>query len=161
MPPPEAFAGAAKLPLPARHVVRWKKKGVVSMPNRSVLARIHIAKRELGLDDVTYRGILRDRYHRESAAELSDRQAADLIELFREKGWRPASFGQRGLIYVLWHKLEAAGAVRHRDEEALAAFLEHWTGKANLRRLTVHEASRVIEMLKKWLERYGKKDRRH
>jgi len=131
------------------------------MPNRNALARIHIAKRDLGLDDVTYRGILRDRYQRDSAADLSDRQAADLIELFREKGWRPASFGQRGLIFVLWHKLEAAGAIRHGDEEGLTAFLEHWTGKADLGRLTVHEASRVIEMLKKWLERYQEEDRRH
>ena len=68
------------------------------MPTHADLAKIHIAKKALGLDDATYRGILRDRYHRESAAELSNHQAADLIELFHEKGWRPASVRQRGLI---------------------------------------------------------------
>ena len=131
------------------------------MPNRSELAKIHIAKKELGLDDDTYRGILWDRYHLDSAARLSEAQAADLIDLFREKGWRPASTGQQGLIHVLWHKLETAGAVQHPGNRALTAFIEHATGKDDLRRLTVHEASRVIEMLKKWLERTGVADRRH
>lgn len=123
------------------------------MPNRADLARIHIAKKELGLDDATYRGVLWDRYRKESAANLTPREAADLIELFRQKGWRPVSFGQLGLIQVLWRKLEAAGVLDHPDEGALAGFVEHATGKKDLRRLTVHEASRVIEMLKKWLER--------
>ena len=118
-------------------------------------------KKALGLDDATYRGIIRARYHRESAAELSDHQAADLIELFQEKGWRPASFRQRGLIYALWHQLAASGAVHHPDEAALTAFIEHATGKHDLRQLTVREASRVIEMLKKWRERIGAENQRH
>lgn len=131
------------------------------MPNRVDLAKIHIAKKELGLDDGTYRGLLWDRYHRESAAELSESQAADLIGHFREKGWRPCSVRQRGLIFVLWHQLEAAGAVRHPGEPALLAFVEHATGKRDLRRLTVREASRLIEMLKKWRARTASTDRRH
>ncbi len=133
------------------------------MPSHSDLAKIHIAKKELGLDDAAYRSILWDRYHRESAADLTDRQAADLIETFRRKGWRPASIGQRGLIHVLWHRLEAAGTVEHPGESALTSFIEHATGRDDLRRLSVREASRVIEMLKKWLERAapGVEDRRH
>ncbi len=131
------------------------------MPNRSDLAKIHIAIKELGLDDATYRGVLWDRYHKESAAELTGSQAADLIDLFRQKGWRPASFGQRGLIHVLWNRLAAVGAIGHHDEAALTAFIEHATGKDDLRRLNVREASRVIEMLKKWLERLGAGERRH
>ena len=123
------------------------------MPTRRELAQIHIAKRELGLDDATYRSILRDRYRKESSADLSDRQAADLIDLFRQKGWRPASFAQRGLIYALWQRLESAGAIDYPGEKALASFIEHATGKESPRRLTVREASRVIEMLKSWLER--------
>jgi phage gp16-like protein len=131
------------------------------MPNRSELAKIHIAIKELGLDDATYRGVLWDRYHKESAVDLTSRQVADLLDLFRQKGWRPASFGQRGLIHVLWNRLAAAGAVAHPEEEALEAFVEHATGKNDLRRLTVVEASRVIERLKRWLERVGEGESRH
>jgi len=131
------------------------------MPNRSDLAKIHIAKKALGLDDATYRGILWDRYRRESAADLDERQAADLIELFHEKGWRPASFRQRGLLHALWQRLVASGAVQHPDDAALNAFIAHATGRQDLRQLTVREASHVIEMLKRWLERTGSRDRRH
>jgi len=131
------------------------------MPNRADLARIHIAKKELGLDDATYRGVLWDRYRKESAAYLTPGEAADLIELFRQKGWRPVSFGQLGLIHVLWRKLEAAGALVHSDEGALSSFVEHATGKNDLRRLTVREASRVIEMLKNWQERVEGRGTRH
>ncbi|UWZ81418.1 regulatory protein GemA [Geoalkalibacter halelectricus] len=130
------------------------------MPERRDLAKIHIAKKELGLDESAYRAILRERYHCDSAADLDSAQAADLVEHFRNKGWRPASFAQRGLIHVLWHKLEASGAVRHPSEQALRSFVAHATGKDELRRLTVHEASRVIERLKRWLERAGDEDRR-
>ncbi|MFO7578127.1 MAG: regulatory protein GemA [Pelovirga sp.] len=131
------------------------------MPSRSDLAKIHIAKKDLGLDDDTYRGILWDRYHLDSAADLTPRQAADLIDLFRAKGWRPASFGQRGLIHVLWHKLADAGVIRHGDDSALQAYVAHATGRDSLHQLTVSEASRVIEMLKKWLERTGSSVTRH
>ena len=131
------------------------------MPSRLDLAKIHIAKKELGLDDATYRRILWDRYERESAAELSDSESADLIELFREKGWRTVTTRQRGLILMLWHRLEECGAIRHPGTAALASFIEHATGKNDLRRLTVREASRVIEGLKKWHERGSGSDRRH
>jgi phage gp16-like protein len=131
------------------------------MPTRSELAKIHIAKKELGLDDSTYRGVLWDRYHKESAADLSREQADDLVALFRQKGWRPASLAQRGLIYALWRRLEAENAIDHPGAGALQSFVEHATGKDNLRRLTVHEASRVIERLKKWLGRVTGGNTRH
>jgi phage gp16-like protein len=131
------------------------------MPTRNELAKIHIAIKELGLDDPTYRAILRDRFHQESAADLTNRQAEELLDLFRRKGWRPISFGQHGLIHVLWKRLAATGAVAHPEEEALAAFVEHVTGKDELRRLTVAEASRVIERLKKWLRRVEARGKMH
>lgn len=131
------------------------------MPNRSDLAKIHIAKQDLGLDDAIYRRLLRERYHQDSAAELTPRQAADLLALFRDKGWRPASPGQRGLIHLLWRRLEGAGAIQHGDDEALNAYISHYTSRDDLSQLTVRDASKVIEMLKKWLERQGGEIRLH
>jgi phage gp16-like protein len=138
-----------------------REKGGRLMPNRRDLARIHMAKKDLGMDDATYRGILRERYRRDSAAELTPSQAADLIALFRAKGWRPSSCGQRGLIRVLWRRLEAAGAVPQADTKALDSFIAHHSGRSGLNHLSVHEASHLIEMLKKWLERAGISDWRH
>ncbi|PLY12558.1 MAG: regulatory protein GemA [Desulfuromonas sp.] len=131
------------------------------MPNRNDLAKIHIAKKVLRMKETTYRGILRQRYHLDSAADLTPQQAADLIALFRAKGWRPSSPGQRGLIHALWHKLYVAGAIEHGDAAALNTYLFHVTTHDNLSQLTAYEASRVIEMLKKWLEREGVNGSRH
>lgn len=134
------------------------------MPKRSQLAVIHIAKEELGLDEGVYRGVLRERYRHASAAELTERQAADLIEHFRRLGWRPrqrrgphraATWRQLGLIRHLWLELAEAGAVEHPEGEALLHFVEHRTGKSQLGRLEVGEASAVIEALKAWLARAG------
>ena len=131
------------------------------MPSRKDLAKIHIAKKELKLDESTYRGALWDRYGKESAADLTEHQAADLIEHFRQKGWRPSSSAQRGLVYALWRKLAEAGAVEHPGEKSLASFVEHATGKDDVRKLTVVEASRVIEILKRWVARVEGTDTRH
>lgn len=138
------------------------------MPKRGQLAVIHIAKEELGLDEGGYREVLRERYRHESAAELTEREAADLIDHFRRLGWRPrqrrgphrpATWRQLGLIRHLWLELAAAGAVEHPEGEALMHFVEHRTGKTQLSRLEVAEASAVIEGLKAWLARsVGKAD---
>ncbi|HHO49272.1 MAG TPA: regulatory protein GemA [Desulfobacteraceae bacterium] len=60
------------------------------MPSKKNLAKIHIAKKELGLTDEVYRDILRNRFKVESARDLTDLQAATLLSLFRQRGWRPA-----------------------------------------------------------------------
>ncbi len=57
-------------------------------PTRAQLAKIHIAKKELQLTDEIYRDILAMNFKVESAKDLSERQAAQLLELFRAKGWQ-------------------------------------------------------------------------
>lgn len=60
------------------------------MPSQSYLAKIHIAKKEIGLTDQEYRDILFMHFDgARSAKDLSDRQALALINKFRAKGWQP------------------------------------------------------------------------
>jgi len=54
---------------------------------RGLLAKIHIAKNELGLSEDLYREILIERYGVDTAAELSISQMEDLVAYFRECGW--------------------------------------------------------------------------
>jgi phage gp16-like protein len=56
---------------------------------RVLLAKVHIARKQLGLEEGDYRDILAARYRRTSAAELSIWQLEDLVRWFREKGWTP------------------------------------------------------------------------
>lgn len=65
------------------------------MVERAKLAKIHIAKKELALTDENYRDILHLHFQVESAAQLDDRQATELLNLFKAKGWRPRSAGAR------------------------------------------------------------------
>jgi len=58
-------------------------------PTKAQLAKIHIAKKELQLADDTYRDILALNFKAESAKELTDRQAEQLLDLFRARGWKP------------------------------------------------------------------------
>lgn len=60
-----------------------------AMPSPAALAKIHIAKKELGLTDETYRDMLYLHFQVESAKELDDRQATVLLNTFRLKGWKP------------------------------------------------------------------------
>jgi len=56
--------------------------------NKTALAKIHIAKKELSLSEEAYRDILHFNFQVESAKELTDSQARQLIELFKAKGWK-------------------------------------------------------------------------
>lgn len=58
-------------------------------PTRGQLAKIHIAKKELQLTDEVYRDILAINFKVESAKDLTDQQAAKLLDTFRAKGWKP------------------------------------------------------------------------
>jgi phage gp16-like protein len=59
---------------------------------RGLLAKVHIAKKELGLSDGIYREILAREFGVSTAAALSRQEMERLIDLFRSWGWIP----QRG-----------------------------------------------------------------
>ncbi len=56
---------------------------------RSDLAKIHIAKKELGLSDEAYRDMLHLHFGVSSAKELAPRQVTVLLNKFRARGWQP------------------------------------------------------------------------
>lgn len=66
------------------------------MPDHAKLAKIHIAKKELALSEEAYRDILWLNFKVESAKELTEQQAQELINLFKAKGWVPKVDGPRG-----------------------------------------------------------------
>ncbi|GAB0058070.1 hypothetical protein SIID45300_02410 [Candidatus Magnetaquicoccaceae bacterium FCR-1] len=59
------------------------------MSSSAAFAKIHIAKKELGLDDAQYRQMLRDRYGVESSKTLSAQDIADLLSHLQKLGWKP------------------------------------------------------------------------
>jgi phage gp16-like protein len=134
---------------------------------RKALAKIHIAKKELGLSDDDYRDAIRSTVPgRNSAADLTDHQLHQLLNRFHEIGWRPR-FRRRDsrplppMVWKargLWLELYAQGVVKNPGWTALGRFCKRMTGIQDLRRLDTRQATVIIEALKSWLQRAeGKK----
>jgi len=60
-----------------------------SLRRNKQLAMIHLAKKDLGLDDETYRAMLKNVADVTSASELTAYGLGQVIEHLRAKGWEP------------------------------------------------------------------------
>ncbi len=131
---------------------------------RAMIAKIHIAKKEMGLDDASYRNVLKAATGKESSKDLSERELERVLGKFKELGWKPkvAATSQGAyrssrsakpnirLIHELWNGLEIRGAV---SAAGLGAFVKRQTGVDNVEWLDTTQANKVIEGLKAWLGR--------
>jgi phage gp16-like protein len=135
------------------------------MARRALLAKCHIAKKELGLDDSIYREVLARVTGHDSASKLSDKQLVDALDEFRRLGWqprtsdRPAPRSQKPhvrKVWAVWGALKRSGAVRSPTKAALRAFVQKMTGVTDPEWLSPDDANKVIEGLKAWLARHGK-----
>ena len=132
---------------------------------RREIQLIHVARQQVGMDETTYRALLRDRFGLGSSSEMDWRQRKQLLDHFKMLGFkvvpskkrpqsRPlADDPQSTKIRELWLTLHANGKVRNPSEAALAAFVQRQTQVAALQWLSSTQASVVIEALKKWLNR--------
>ncbi|MBO1856821.1 regulatory protein GemA [Burkholderia cenocepacia] len=130
---------------------------------KSTLAKIHIAKQQLGMDDDTYRAMLRSVGGVQSSKELTPAGASRVLKHLEQSGFKPvgrkptmhaaADDAQSRKIRALWIDLHARGEVRDSSENALASYVHRQTGVSALKWLSAAQASLVIESLKKWIER--------
>ncbi len=130
--------------------------------SRSLLAKIHIAKKDLRLSDDDYRATLVRITGKSSSAECSERQLEQLLAEFKRQGWKPkggksaaAGFGKPHVrkIYALWKEAGIVGAVDNATKDALRAFVKRQTGKDAPEFLTPPEANKVSEALKAMIAR--------
>ncbi len=137
-----------------------------SNPNRARLIKlIHVARRDLQMDDDTYRLMLAGMKGLDGATSTADLSVPNLyrvLEQLKAKGFkvrpskkqRPlAADDQSKKIRALWLALHEQGEVRDPSEEALAKFVMKMTGVQALQWLSGDQASQVIENLKKWQRR--------
>ena len=91
-----------------------------------LLAKVHIAKKELCLFEEDYRGILRREFGVTSASALSIGELQSLVRYFESKGWRskkPESGGPKpeGQIKALREKAWAMAGELDNGEKRLRA----------------------------------------
>ncbi|MCC5780775.1 regulatory protein GemA [Nitratireductor sp. B36] len=128
----------------------------------NALAAIHVAKKQLGLDDDTYRALLMRETGKNSAAKLTPNEQRRVIEVLRNQGFKPgSSASQKGLkgkyakkLQALWIAAWNLGIVRDRSDRALIAFVKRQAGIDHVR--FVHhpeDARKAIEGIKAWMAR--------
>lgn len=127
---------------------------------RRLLAKVHVAKKQLALDDDTYRDVLERVTGQRSAGELDVGQLIAVLEAFRARGWEsrsrstPSSKPHVRKMWALWGDLAREKIVTAKDTRAaLRAYVLRLTGVSDPEWLSPDQASTVIESLKQWRRR--------
>lgn len=136
-----------------------------------LLAKVHIAKAQLGLDPDTYEGVLMRVAGVTSAKDCSDKHLRLVIEDFTRRGFtskakrpgqpRRADHAVAGKARALWISLSLLCALDTPPEAAIAndkaleAFAKRQLGCDRLQWADQVQADRLIEALKAIAERHG------
>lgn len=136
-------------------------------------AVINIAKKDLGLDDETYRDALERVTGKRSLRAMSEAQRLAVVDDFKAKGFKinrggksvgnKAGFSSKKyvrLIHALWSACAKLGVIDDGSKKALRSFVATQTEKRGARIddpdfLTYDQASPIIETLKS-MEKRGK-----
>lgn len=134
---------------------------------RARLAKIHIARKQMAMEEDSYRALLHRITGQDTAAALDIVQLDAVLAEFRRLGfhggaprrWRPAAQKPHvRKVFALWHALKP---FLHDDSDAaLRAFVRRQTrsdlhpdGVSDPGWLAPEEANKVTEGLKAWLKR--------
>lgn len=124
---------------------------------RRDLATIHVAKKQLAMDDDTYRAMLWSIARVKSAGDLDHAGRARVLEHLKACGFKKSKPGAQDptsrKIRALWLSLKHLGELRDPSEKALVHYVERMTGVKALQWLSSDQASSVIESLKQWEKR--------
>ena len=136
---------------------------------RAMLAKVHLAAKELGLDDDARRDLMaRVAGGKRSSADCTDAQLDLVLAEFRRLGWapkpktaqpaarskaRPSPF--EGKAKAMWTSLWNLGAVRNGGVRSLEAFGKRQLGVDRFAWADQSQGYRLIEALKAMAEREG------
>ncbi|MEI6160143.1 MAG: regulatory protein GemA [Roseococcus sp.] len=137
------------------------------MSRKAMLAKIHIARKDLALSDESYADILRRKTGMESAAGLSDQQLDRVLGEFKRLGWKPkkgrtgtSKHAQIRMIHAVWKDICGLGIDAEDEAAALRSFTARQTktlanpaGVADPAWLDSTQANKVLEGLKAWRTR--------
>lgn len=152
------------------------------MNNRTQLIKlIHVAKRELAMDDDSYRMMLENTVNKQSCSKMNIKELEAVLNAMKSKGFQhkakaasksakkpfkrysPKSNETKSpmitKIRALWITMAKQGFVRDESETALDAYVRRMTlrskneGVDHVGWLPDHQAYQVLESLKNWHRR--------
>jgi phage gp16-like protein len=121
------------------------------------LAQIHIARKDMAMDESTYRAVLVRVTGKRSLTELDAAGLGRVVDEMQRLGWKPT--GKRPMarhahvrkVYAMWTSM--ATLVNDPSHQALAAFVLRQVGVASPEWIDGQQAFKVIEGLKAWKQR--------
>jgi len=128
----------------------------------NALKAIHVGKRELGLDDDDYRGLLARVTGKSSSGQMTEAERRSVLDEMKRLGFkRRSGSARRGFeggyakkLRALWISAGHLGLVRNADDAALIAFVKRQTGIDHVRFVRhPQDAAKAIEALKDWMAR--------
>ncbi len=141
------------------------------MTARPALAKVQIARKELGLDDSTYRAMVaRITGGKTSAKDCTDAELGLVIAEMRAKGWTPRAAARAAgkpryarqadhpvakKARAMWISLWQLGEVSDPSDSALEAFARRQLKVEQLQWADQGKGYKLIEALKAWAERAG------
>jgi len=134
-------------------------------------AKVHIAKKDLKLDDETYRAILKRITGKTSSADLSDRELSEVLAEFKRLGWVAKKGAPKAAhpisaspeirkVFAVWADMCDLGIPTIANRAGLVAFVQRMTKTADRHQgisdpnfLAPDDARKVTEALKAWRAR--------
>jgi phage gp16-like protein len=143
---------------------------------RALIAKIHIAKKQLELDDDLYRAVLADVANgKTSCANMNASELQAVLDHFKAKGFKPkksknarrisppsgsAKLPEIDKIRAIWITMGQHGIIKDPSETALNAYVKRMTAKQNdgkgiesVAWLNYATCNTVLEALKQWHRR--------
>lgn len=114
-----------------------------------LIAKIHIGKNQLGLDDDTYRALLQMTTGKTSCKAMSSKELEMVLAAMKERGFQPATAQRRGRyspasrgkraqdkspldkLRALWIEMGKDGHITNSSEAALIQWAKRQTNHAN------------------------------
>ncbi|MER9545587.1 regulatory protein GemA [Mesorhizobium sp. M0437] len=124
----------------------------------STLSAIHVANKQLGLDEDTARDLYQRVTGKRSLREMNEREQLRIVEEQRRQGFKPAEKGLQGpfakKLQALWIAAWNLGIIRDRRDAAMLIFVKRQTGIEHTRfLLDAEDSAKAIDALKAWMTR--------
>lgn len=124
----------------------------------NALAAIHVANKQLGLDEDTARDLYERVTGKRSLRQMNDREHQRVIQEQRRQGFKVAEKGLQGpfakKLQALWIAAWNLGIIRDRRDAAMLSFVKRQTGIEHTRfLLDAEDSAKAIDSLKAWMTR--------
>lgn len=132
-----------------------------------LIAKIHVAKKQLCMNDDDYRAVLDRVTGKTSSRDLSIKKLNDVLTEMKALGFKTTTatkrIGTRKLaddpqarkIRALWITLRNMGELNDSSEAALLSFINRMTKVSAMEWMDAKQANLVIDALRGWITRKG------